>query len=73
MTKKSVKNAALSTSLKMEKPSLVNSDFYAKNVVQDPVSNTTQLNGRRNFFKNIFLVNKLLNNLERSTGNPPKQ
>jgi hypothetical protein len=67
MSKKSAKNAALSRLLKTVKRVLANNVFYANNVAPDLAGNTTLLNGKRNSFKSISLVNRLLNNLRINT------
>jgi hypothetical protein len=46
---------------------MVNNSFYANNVAQGLSSNTAQLNGKRNYFKSISLVNRHLSSLQINT------
>jgi hypothetical protein len=48
----------------MVKQLMVNSDFYANNVATLLSDNTNLTNGKGHFFRNIFLVSRLLGSLQ---------
>jgi hypothetical protein len=66
MSKKSAINAVPFKKLKEVKRSLVNSGFYANSVALHPSGNTNLAGGKKGYFKNIFSVNRRLNNLLRN-------
>ena len=67
MSKKSAKNAGLFRLLKTVKRVPVNNAFYANIVAPGLAKLTAPLNGKRNYFKSMSLVNRLLNNLGGNT------
>ena len=72
MTKKSASNVTPTRSLKTEEQATGRSFISAENVVLNLSADTGPSNGKKNFLRNIFLVNRLLSNWQISIVNLPE-